>query len=137
MDPTALPAGAALDALIAERIMGWRHIHDGFGRGPQTNPISLIHDPVPPFSTDIAAAWLVVETMIAEMERTIYELGGLKWDGPRYKPSDHYLTHEGYPLGTTCWYVMIERWGRGGRHFICADTAPLAIGRAALAALAE
>lgn len=28
--------------------------------------------------------------------------------GPFFKSENHYLTQEGYPLGTTCWYVRVE-----------------------------
>lgn len=54
--PAALPAGRELDAAVAERVMGWGYaqIHsadDGYRRS------------LPAFSTDIAAAWSVVERM--------------------------------------------------------------------------
>ena len=29
-------------------------------------------------------------------------------NGLRFKPERYYLTHEGYPLGTTCWYMKVE-----------------------------
>lgn len=40
--------------------------------------------------------------------------------GPRFKPKDKYLTNQGYPLGTTCWYYIVEY--SGWRKIICGDT---------------
>ena len=42
------------------------------------------------------------------------------WDGPHFKPKDRYLTNEGYPIGTTCWYVRIEMHGYTTK--CCRDT---------------
>src|SRR5207245_4506773 len=47
IDPAKIEAGRELDRLIAEKVMG---LTPG--------------EPIPPYSTDIAAAWTVVETMI-------------------------------------------------------------------------
>lgn len=169
-------AGRALDALIAEQVMGlqvvardwpcgyvpggeyeaspWPEgraswytdrgpicVHDGDLWPPEDlcdddNPGLIAKvTPVPFYSTDIAAAWQVVEHMIALVEQDIYGLGDrerrLRWVGPIYKPRDQYLTQEGYPLGTTCWDVQVDAFG--WHLHICADTAPLAICRAALA----
>ena len=40
--------------------------------------------------------------------------------GPYFKPEQFYLTNEGYPLGTTCWYFII--WSNGLRELCCGDT---------------
>jgi hypothetical protein len=40
--------------------------------------------------------------------------------GPFFKPKDHYLTNEGYPLGTTCWYFIV--WSNGLRKLCCGIT---------------
>lgn len=37
-----------------------------------------------------------------------------------YKDENHYLTAEGYPLGTTCWYVRASAGGMIKFH--CAAT---------------
>ena len=72
-----LPAGRELDALVAERVMGWTYQHDGLvsmrwydaagnpikGYGPGEWGRSY-REFAP--STDIAAAWLVVEKLIAD-----------------------------------------------------------------------
>ena len=58
----AMEAGPELDALVAERVMGWTRNDKGFwfkpGKRHNWNHDGL--DP-PPYSTDIAAAWEVVE----------------------------------------------------------------------------
>ena len=53
-----MPAGRELDALVAEKVMGRETTHwtDGFGDTGVT-----FFAPVEPYSTDIAAAWEVVE----------------------------------------------------------------------------
>jgi hypothetical protein len=40
--------------------------------------------------------------------------------GPHFKDAGRYLTHEGYPLGTTCWYVRLEIDGL--IRLCCADS---------------
>lgn len=49
------------------------------------------------------------------------------WDisarGLEYKNSSEYLTGEGWPLGTKCWFVCVES---GWRAFICGETPKLA-----------
>ena len=56
------------------------------------------------------------------------------WSGPKLKDKTHYLTAEGYPLGTTCWYVKVAMSGRV--KFCCADT-PIGAVRAALDSLVD
>jgi hypothetical protein len=114
--------GRELDALIAEKVMGlFTNGEPDFG---------YTYETIPPYSTDIAAAWEVVEKMVSRMG---YGDLHFLWEGPIFKPEDKYLTAEGYPLGTTCWYIRLENAGR--RHIICAPTAPHAICLAALRAL--
>lgn len=38
----------------------------------------------------------------------------------KFKPENHYLTSDGYPLGTTCWFVVV--CACGFRRNYCADT---------------
>jgi hypothetical protein len=135
-------AGRALDALVVEKVMGWRVDYDSAHHWTEcgasmddlvfTASDSIFHgeqriSDVPHYSTDIAAAWLVVLLMVSRMG---YDNIGFAWQGPLFKPEHHYLTREGYPLGTTCWFVRIEHDGyiKG----VCADTPELAICRAAL-----
>ena len=134
MQTPELPAGPELDALIAERVFGLTVVKAqpfAFTYAAATGRATIRRDAIPAYSTDIAAAWQVVDAMVALVEATQYTAENLEWRGPLYKPSHHYLTHEGYPLGTVCWYVHAERFG--WRRSICADTPMLAICRAALA----
>ena len=61
-----MEAGRELDALIAEKVMGWNLFagEPGYGRRPNKF-MSLILDPIPHYSTNIEAAWLVVEKIHA------------------------------------------------------------------------
>lgn len=67
--------------------------------------------------TSNAEAWALTEFYVIQqgyfMDVTI--------DGPRFKPENRYLTNEGYPLNTTCWYfdVYIPALGR---KVLCRDT---------------
>lgn len=66
-----MPAGRELDAFVAEKVMGWKYVDHNeaydlpisgvaFGKG---SPDGLSRCPVPYYSTDIAAAWEVVEKL--------------------------------------------------------------------------
>ena len=113
-----LPAGAEMDALVAERVMGWLRIgpdepyrfHKEMGGiiGPDGRPARFAAGEIPfdwfP-STRIADAWDVVEKLA----------GGLE-EGDRF---------EVIRLGETVWRA-------GFTIFVTADTAQLAICRAAL-----
>ena len=132
MIPSDLPAGRELDALIAEKVMGlppeqWRHDAPGCediyynvcnrcGLSQNSKSDAEFYQercPEPaPYSTDIAAAWLVVEKL---------RLAVVSGDDPK-DGSHGYWAGVPVPLGGN-----MEDW-RG------ADTAPLAICRAALAA---
>jgi hypothetical protein len=59
-----MKAGRELDALIAERVMGWKVFacEPGYGR-PPNKLISLVLDMIPDYSTKIQAAWLVCEKL--------------------------------------------------------------------------
>jgi hypothetical protein len=66
----ALPASRALDAEVAEKVLGWLRTPtgllapvDALGLPPSTDPIALPH-----FSTDMAAAWLALAKCCHEWE---------------------------------------------------------------------
>lgn len=71
----AMEAGTELDALVAERVMGW-HLYSGEARAPNGIPwidndgvgVGRSHPAGWSPSTDIAAAWEVVEQMGHEMK---------------------------------------------------------------------
>lgn len=140
-----------LSAFVAEKVMGWNpHAEcDGYVGPLDPSPDGRYcrkcgatdgwgghfeHDaPRPPaYAESIEAAWAIVEKMLARQEQEHY-FKHFEWDGPRYKPSHHYLTQEGYPLNTVCWYVVLSV--NDYRQFVCADTAPRAICYAALQAV--
>ena len=72
---TDLPAGRDLDALIAEKVMGWTITAPNWGHREIFPPFDPPEDPddqctshsvaadIPHYSTDISAAWEAVETM--------------------------------------------------------------------------
>jgi len=106
IDPKTVPAGPELDALIGEKVMGLR---------PKS--------PLPPYSTDIAAAWTVAEAMIHK--------DGVYFGCPHFKHKHQNLASLGYPEGTECWYCVINT-KLLNKVVVCAETAPLAICRVAL-----
>jgi hypothetical protein len=61
-----------------------------------------------------------------------YDHPGFSWEGPIFKPENRYLTQEGYPLGTTCWYVRLEM--DGNIEFVCDADRRRAVAIAALKA---
>lgn len=117
-----LEAGRELDALVAEQVMGWRRCSDdgsGYweGRSP-TNILSLILEEVPHYSTDIAAAWQVIGRM-----------RDLCWAS---HSTDLTLDSE---QPWWAWHFLHGVSQKTVRE--CADTAPLAICRAALKVMAD
>lgn len=69
MNIDQIPAGRELDVLVAERVMGkqvYRHAgsHEAcFCQIEGDDDISICHGPIPQYSTDISAAWEVVEVI--------------------------------------------------------------------------
>lgn len=111
-------AGRELDAEVAERVMGWR-VERQRGNSPwlvkrPDHEWSRIEQHA--FSTDIAAAWQVVEKMQA--------------DGWGHK----HLTHSQYAESPSVEWTFMQP-GKGIRSIVKAEamTAPLAICLAALA----
>lgn len=129
MDPLTLPAGRDLDAIIAEGIMGWtdcdpaKRVEEletgelvGIGEGTAPGkwfPKFKARQLIPAYSTDIAAAWTVVEYWKAKHHEVCLE-------------------HEGCP--TELWDFTIYKGGVFGPFRAAGETAPLAICRAALMA---
>lgn len=106
----ALPAGPETDRLVAERVMGigWQGGNpiDGYdGRWPWP----------PPYSTDVAAAWSVVEKLTDNQDGYCFDL---------YRGT--------FPDQPPEWVCATLR-GRG-MVVACGQTAPLAVCRAALLA---
>jgi hypothetical protein len=114
-DWRALPAGAALDGLVAARVFGWVCTDDD--AAVWTSPDGLSHFGVSPYSTSIAAAWQVVEKL--------RERGAIL---------EHVCVWDEDPTSDRAFAASFDDGKRAcGRAF--AMTAPLAICRAALVAL--
>lgn len=72
MNSDTLPAGRELDALVAERVMGWSNVslgalgNDAFGWNPSLRGHVPPHGriPIPCYSTSIQAAWEVAEKLV-------------------------------------------------------------------------
>ena len=153
--------GRELDMLIAEKVMGFQRVEKPYieedvdgqvyrgidvdwftpeGRwiaDPETNT-----DKIPPYSTYIDAAWEVVERVNEYAEQThdrepidwdnlLFQLQLVKWgdswcaafDAPRTEHEDD-------------WYALKDFGGEGNQQYAArAETAPLAICRAALKAV--
>jgi hypothetical protein len=102
----SFPAGPQLDRLIAHEVMGV----------PTTAE-------VPAYSTEMAMAWPVVEALVRREN--------LYFGAPHYKNKRQSLAQLGYPEGTDCWYCVVNSKALN-KVVVCADTAALAICRAAL-----
>ncbi len=129
-DWRTLPAGVALDVLVAERVFGfvWRDAGDGewqlsdgrtmweyARRYPdQGMSVGLLES----YSSDIAAAWRVVDRLRADRPFTMHDIDGV-----------------GGTWMATFEVVAAGRAGRGRIYSGEGATAPLAICRAALAAM--
>lgn len=123
MEPDKMQAGASLDRLIAEKVMGWKPI-EPYGKyliNADNDTRFVINDecrslPSPPMgdefypSTDIAHAWEVIERLRAD--------GWIIWIGPCADNGPD-------------WDVQIKR-GTNYHERVTAETAPLVICRAAL-----
>jgi hypothetical protein len=108
MEAAEIGAGRELDALIAEKVMGWTPTCNGerIGNslGGRDEPAGWCKEcdmadpprgqharPLPPYSTDIAAAWQVAEkfksnvmdgfTILFDPERKQWRAGALWWTG--------------------------------------------------------
>lgn len=124
-DPTgpASPApGRELDALVAEKVMGWRPWSGGYYYGSADGQVMVClheNDGMARYwspSTDIAAAWRVVERL--HTGRT-FGLDWLGFDGEEWR----------------CCFGWSENDDHLGFHHAEAATAPLAICLAALKAV--
>lgn len=130
-----MKAGRELDALIAEKVMGWTGCQSdnpltgekggawGFGDAPKV--VHLVY--LPKFSESIADAWQVVEKLAKEGDEHPVNLHkGLPAFGDHATPFEVYKNYASYP-GWTCYFRDYE---------VCvhAGTAPLAICLAALKA---
>jgi hypothetical protein len=123
----AMPAGRELDALVAEKVMGWTDINGNaaaVGCGLNHNKLWTR---VPDYSTDIAAAWQVVEKLVAEGRS--WTFGACK-PGKRSAEDINQGHMHGYHAG-----VKTDHYGVVPFYWNYKDTMPLAICHAALKAV--
>lgn len=119
-----LEAGPELDALVAEKVMGWKWERNATGTVSHLMPphyVPKLGDelfPHPKFSTDIAAAWEVVEKLSQHFH--------LKLNSPFVTGQPWFAGFT--ESGVTGWNGVPDFTAKG-------DTAPLAICRAALKAV--
>jgi len=112
MNYDKMPAGPKMDALVAEQVMGCRYIAD-YCRWEL--PSGRWSTEPPSYSTDIAAAWEVVEHISPDLAISVARLPDM----------DYSVLIYGHTRETVGFSVEVY-----------ADTAPLAICRAALKAVA-
>ncbi len=62
MNINTMPAGRELDALVATKVMGWRTAHFDASYGKWIGvPLDDYWEDVPAYSTDLAAAWPLLD----------------------------------------------------------------------------
>lgn len=110
-----LAVGAELDAAVATKVFDWTMDRYGIWHTPRKpNGVASHGVKVPPYSTDIAAAWTVVDHLQKQ---------GYQWRVETPKPDAH------------DWYE-VRVWANRALWYAHGTTAPEAICRAALRALA-
>mgnify|MGYP001571535769 CR=1 FL=1 len=119
-----LPAGRELDALVAEKVMGWKHYAPAAVQEvwypPNLHPSNnVLGHSIPHYSTDIAVAWQVVEHLKNKLHLQVI----LHWAGDECPKWLCNLRADGYRS------FQDQEWQ------VEADTAPLAICLAALKAV--
>lgn len=125
-----MPAGPQLDALVAEKVMGWKRCDQtGQGIAPDTRPVESQRgfdlygvSRIPGFSTDTKAAMQVAERLSEE---------GWK---PRYVCCDKIHSRK-QGLTTSNWYVAFYKPEAEAGYIDFEISFPLAICRAALKAV--
>jgi hypothetical protein len=136
-----MPAGREMDALVAEKVMGCKVSHlpfpggqervscgcrNGEHPGPHDNTDPVWDDILAYYSTDIAAAWKVVEKLRGE----------LSWaDGFQLSQSALGQEWQNFPEAPQNGYAATFTNGYENEASATAETAPLTICRAALKAV--
>lgn len=124
--------GRELDALVAEKVMGWRHWESSYAVGPKPHWITPDGDSRVEWSpsTDIAAAWEVVDKLGSGamwMQRMSHT--GLTSDSTEPELVEYTKAHGRHPN----WRV---KFGKKGK-WAFSDSSPHAICLAALKAIGQ
>lgn len=128
-----MEAGRELDALVAEKVMGkkTRRLSGNLYCWEYDGDYKNLHglaQPIPAYSTDLSAAWEVVEKLCNwDVDDNMLVLQG---QGPD-------LEKKRSPDGEAPQWWEAEIAGTWGKVMVEAETAPLAICLAALKAIAE
>lgn len=119
-----IPAGRELDVQIAENVMGWKTFRVGRELRFTHPSDAMVSPPVPEFSTDIAAAFVVVARM--REQGFVFELNICDHDGgPAVACAASFFRWDGKHSGAEA---------TGNAEFSASDSVPLSI---CLAALSE
>jgi hypothetical protein len=81
------------------------------------------------YLSNISIAWEIVRFLASKMEENI----NFDWKGPIFKSIHCDFTGDGFPLGTTCWYVIVEDYAY--KAYIFGETEMECICRAGLVAV--
>ena len=111
-----MPAGREMDVLVAE-LMGWTNLYNRFGNEMGYRPLATHSSFIPDYSADIAAAWEVIEKLHAAGRFMC--LDALGFDGEKWR----------------CFFAWTQIEKQQYPWIGEADTAPLAVCRAALKAV--
>lgn len=119
-----LKAGHDLDALIAEKVFGWKNVHEhSFGNAGMywvgDSPRGTM-DRLPRYSKEISEAWRVVETLENHPMEYLTDINRISNEGTKE---------------TLVWAARIRAVGSERYIYVDAETVPLAICRAALLAV--
>lgn len=117
-----METGRALDALVATHVMGWKNFRGHYYPASPHPEANILGHVVPPYSTDIAAAWQVVEKL---KERSDL-FPQISW----IRVHDNQYQHR-----CEIWQNDPPNKLYGWLADVYADTAPLAICLAALAVM--
>ncbi len=98
-----IKAGRGLDALVAREIMGWTRSAESDVDGVGEKPGGTAESPLPRFSTDIGAAWQLLE-----------ELQGMNYIVRLWSPNEDSTTADVPAGGWECsvWKYLDRRTGR-------------------------
>jgi hypothetical protein len=130
-----LKPGRELDTLVAEKVMGIEVVYDAFG-GPCVPGTDSVSDPrgdyglgpittgdsIPDYSTDISAAWEVVESMAAKTFEVTVEGGGPYGDRPDLQNGEgwyasFYLGDSNAPWKSGT--INAQAWASTAPHALC------------------
>ncbi len=100
-----MDAGRELDVIVAEKVMGWRIIDRAHAMGAREKSDLMGIQAIPPYSTDIAAAWQVMDLLVEWRFNPTLGLWGFAEELP--------------PMGWYCDLAGYKSFGTTAPHAIC------------------